>query len=42
LVPKGKIVAISRRNLKSYCGSLNLNNVVYKFSGSEGMMDETN
>lgn len=30
LVPKGKVVAIAKRNLKSYCGSLNLSNVIYK------------
>ncbi len=42
IVPKGKIVAIHKRNLKSYCGSLNLSNVVYKYSGNEGMNDENN
>ena len=40
LVPKGKIVAIAKRNLKSYCGSLNLANVIYKFAGNQAMTDE--
>lgn len=42
LVPKGKIVAIAKRNLKSYCGSLNLDNVIYKYAPNQGMMDENN
>lgn len=41
-MPKGKIVAIHKRNLKSYCGSLNLSNVAYKFEGNQGMQDEGN
>lgn len=41
IVPKGKIVAIAKRNLKSYCGSLNLNSIVYKCTGGQTMADET-
>lgn len=42
LVPKGKIVAIHKRNLKSYCGSLNLANLVFKSSDNKEMVDEDN
>jgi len=41
-VPKGRIVAIHKRNLKSYCGSLNLANLVYKSSNDKDMTDENN
>lgn len=35
LVPKGRIVAIHKRNLKSYCGSLNTEKPLYKYSKSQ-------